>query len=82
MPDIAIVAWGCFVGVVVVVVVNVGVVVGTSISAAVMDVTVPSLPRTDIAARIEASREWVAVSPGRARVWTKVPLTQRARRRR
>jgi hypothetical protein len=39
---VAIVAWGCFVGVVLVVVVNVGVVVGAGISADVTDVTVLS----------------------------------------
>jgi hypothetical protein len=39
---VAVVAWGYFVGVVVVVMVNVGVVVGTGILADVTDVTVPS----------------------------------------
>jgi hypothetical protein len=39
---VVVVAWGCFVGVVGVVVVNVGVVVGTGISADVTDVIVPS----------------------------------------
>jgi hypothetical protein len=39
---VAIVAWGCFVGVVVAVVADVGVVVGAGISADVMNVTVPS----------------------------------------
>jgi hypothetical protein len=39
---VAVVSWGCFVGVVVAVVVNVGAVVGTSISADVTDVTIPS----------------------------------------
>jgi hypothetical protein len=29
-------------------------------------------------AGIEASREWVPISPGYARVWAKVQLTQRA----
>jgi hypothetical protein len=39
---VAVVAWVCFVGVVIVVVVNAGVVVGASISADVTDVIVPS----------------------------------------
>jgi hypothetical protein len=39
---VAVVAWGCFVGVVVVVVVNAGVVVGAGISADVTDVTISS----------------------------------------
>jgi hypothetical protein len=39
---VAVVAWGCFVGVVVVVVVNASVVVGAGISTDVTDVTVPS----------------------------------------
>jgi hypothetical protein len=39
---VAVVAWGRFVGVVMAVVVNVGTIMGTSISADVTDVTVPS----------------------------------------
>jgi hypothetical protein len=39
---VAVVAWGCFVGAVVAVVVNVGAVMGAGISADVTDVTVPS----------------------------------------
>jgi hypothetical protein len=39
---VVVVAWGCFVGVGVVVVVNVGAVMCTSILADVTDVTVPS----------------------------------------
>jgi hypothetical protein len=39
---VAVVAWGCFVGVVMVVVVNVGAVMGTGISADVTNMTVPS----------------------------------------
>jgi hypothetical protein len=39
---VAVVAWGCFVGAVIAVVVNVGAVMGASILADVTDVTVPS----------------------------------------
>jgi hypothetical protein len=39
---VAVAAWGCFVRVVMVVVVNVGAVMGAGISADVTDVTVPS----------------------------------------
>jgi hypothetical protein len=63
-----------------------GVVMGAGISADVTDVTAPSSLRADSAslytAGIEASREWAAVLPGHARVWAKVSLTRRARRRR
>jgi hypothetical protein len=80
---VAVVAWGCFVGVVVAVVVNAGVVVGAGISVNVTDVTIPSRPRAGVAgpysAGIEASCEWAPVSPERARVWASVSLTRRAR---
>jgi hypothetical protein len=70
---VAVVAWGCFVGVVVAVVVNAGVVMGAGISANMKDMTVPSCPRADVAGPystgIEASCEWAAVLTGRARVW-------------
>jgi hypothetical protein len=39
---VAVVAWGHFIGAVIAVMENVGVVVGTGISADVMDMTVPS----------------------------------------
>jgi hypothetical protein len=39
---VAVVAWGCFVGVVMAVVVNVGAVMGEGVSGDVADVTVPS----------------------------------------
>jgi hypothetical protein len=39
---VVVVAWGCFVGVVVAIVVNVGVLMGAGISAHVTGVTVPS----------------------------------------
>jgi hypothetical protein len=39
---VAVVAWGCFIGVVLIVAVNVGAVMGAGISADVTDVTVPS----------------------------------------
>jgi hypothetical protein len=68
------------------IVVNVGTVMGAGISANVTDVNVLSWPRADVAgphsAGIEASREWAVVSLGRVRVWAKVPLPWRARRRR
>jgi hypothetical protein len=83
---VAVVAWGCFVGAVMAIVVNAGVVVDAVISADVTDMTIPSSPCTDVAgpysAGIEASCEWVAVPPGGACVWANVPLTRRARRRR
>jgi hypothetical protein len=46
---VAVVAWGCFVGAIMAVVVNTGVVVDAVISADMTDVTVPSSPRTDVA---------------------------------
>jgi hypothetical protein len=70
---VAVVAWGCFVGAVMAIVVNAGVVVDAVISADVTDVTIPSSPCTDVAGPystgIEASCEWVPVPPGGACVW-------------
>jgi hypothetical protein len=64
----------------------VDVVVGTGISADVIDMTAPSRPRSVSAslhvAGVEVSRLRAAVSPGRAREWAKVLLTRRAWRRR
>jgi hypothetical protein len=59
---------------------------GAGISADVTDMTAPSKLRSVSASLhitgVEASRLHVAVSPGRAREWAKVLLTQPARRQR
>jgi hypothetical protein len=83
---VAVVAWGHFIGVVVAVVVNAGVVVDAVILADVTNVTVPSSPHTDVAgpfsAGIKASCEWVLVPQGGARAWANIPLTRWARHQR